>query len=74
MTESFLSSFDCVIYDLFDAGNDITLTNDKDIESYIKKGGSILVTHDRWDKDVGPLYLLVFLSFLSILLSIKEDK
>ena len=57
-TESFFSPFDCVIYDITDEGTYSTLKNDKEIESYIKKGGSFLVTHDRWDEDIGPLYLL----------------
>lgn len=56
--ESFFSPFDCVIYDITDGGTYSTLKNDKEIESYIKKGGSFLVTHDRWDEDIGPLYLL----------------
>ena len=56
--ESFFSPFDCVIYDITDQGTYSTLNNDKEIESYIKNGGSFLVTHDRWDEDIGPLYLL----------------
>ena len=56
--ESFFSPFDCVIYDITDQGTYSTLNNNKEIESYIKNGGSFLVTHDRWDEDIGPLYLL----------------
>ena len=56
--ESFFSPFDCVIYDITDQGTYSTLNNSNEIESYIKNGGSFLVTHDRWDEDIGPLYLL----------------
>ena len=58
MNSTFLSSFDCVVYDIFDAGNKYPINNDEEIETYIKNGGSFLVTHDRWDGDYGPLYLL----------------
>ena len=54
----YLSLFDVVLYDTFDSGFYINLTNKKVIETYIKNGGSFLVTHDRWDEDYGPLELL----------------
>ena len=50
MTESFLSLFDCFIYDLCDGGFLINHEKTKEIELYIKNdGGSFLVTHDHWD-------------------------
>ena len=64
ITESFLSSYDCIIYDLQDHGflnNVITDKKKIDIlERYIKNDrGSILVTHDHWDNRVsGPLQLI----------------
>jgi hypothetical protein len=58
MTESFLSLFDCIIYDLYDTGYMVKIKDIKVVERYINNGGSFLVTHDRWDEDIGPLYLL----------------
>ena len=58
MTESFLSLFDCIIYDLIDDGF-IDTEKSKEIESYLKNdGGSFLVTHDHWDCHKGPLNLI----------------
>ena len=59
MTESFLSLFDCVIYDFKDGGFQINTEKTKEIEAYIKNdGGSFLVTHDQWDCTKGPLNLI----------------
>ena len=60
MTERFLSSFNCIIYDLCDYGFLVKHDKVKEIEQYIKKdGGSFLVTHDQWDNLSGnPLYLI----------------
>ena len=65
MNESFLSSFDCFIYDLCDFGFCINHRKPNEIEKYIKNdGGSFLVTHDHWDggdiKYKTPLNLLGF--------------
>ena len=45
----FLSLFDVVLNDAFDSGFHVNITNKNVIETYIKNGGSFLVTHDRWD-------------------------
>ena len=64
ITESFLSSYDCIIYDLQDNGFYNNVVTDKKkiqiMERYIKNDrGSILVTHDHWDNTVsGPLELI----------------
>jgi len=51
MTDSFLSLFDCVIYDLFDTGYNVKIKDIKVVERYIKNnGGSFLITHDHWDR------------------------
>ena len=51
MTESFLSLFDCIIYDLFDTGFMIKIKDIKAVEKYINNnGGSFLITHDHWDR------------------------
>ena len=51
LTESFLSLFDCFIYDFCDSGFDVQIQKRKEIELYIKNdGGSFLVTHDQWDQ------------------------
>ena len=58
MTIDFLKKYDCIIYDLLD-GSYYVNTNKKDeIKSYLKSGGSFLVTHDKWDSDEGPLELI----------------
>ena len=59
LTESFLSLFDCFIYDLKDAGFGIDTNKEKEIRNYIENdGGSFLVTHDHWDYCKGPLDLI----------------
>ena len=60
MNESFLSLFDCFIYDLCDRGFLIDHEKQQEIEQYIKNdGGSLLVTHDHWDNvNKGPLNLI----------------
>ena len=62
LTESFLSLFDCIIYDFQDSWYSRN-SEDKseEIETYIKNnGGSFLVTHDHWDSypNRGPLHLI----------------
>ena len=49
LTESFLSLFDCIIYDLYDGGFPVKIKDIKVVERYINNGGSFLVTHDHWD-------------------------
>ena len=49
MTESFLSLFDCIIYDLQDTGFLVKIKDIKVVERYINNGGSFLVTHDNWE-------------------------
>ena len=51
MTESFLSLFDCIIYDLYDTGYMVKIKDIKVVERYINNGGSFLVTHDHWELD-----------------------
>ena len=51
MTESFLSLFDCIIYDLQDTGFFVKIKDIKVVERYINNGGSFLVTHDNWELD-----------------------
>ena len=59
LTESFLSLFDCFIYDLYDGGFLINTEKEKEIKNYIENdGGSFLVTHDQWDYQKGPLNLI----------------
>ena len=59
LTESFLSLFDCFIYDLYDGGFLINTEKEKEIKNYIENdGGSFLVTHDQWDATKGPLNLI----------------
>jgi len=59
LTESFLSLFDCFIYDLCDRGFLINTEKEKEIKNYIENdGGSFLVTHDQWDATKGPLNLI----------------
>ena len=60
MNESFLSLFDCFIYDLCDSGFGIDHEKQQEIEQYIKNdGGSFLVTHDHWDnRNKAPLDLI----------------
>ena len=59
LTESFLSLFDCFIYDLCDCGFMINTEKEKEIKNYIENdGGSFLVTHDQWDYQKGPLNLI----------------
>ena len=59
LTESFLSLFDCFIYDLCDRGFLINTEKEKEIKNYIENdGGSFLVTHDQWDYQKGPLNLI----------------
>lgn len=60
MNESFLSLFDCFIYDLCDCGFKIDHEKQQEIEQYIKNdGGSFLVTHDHWDNvNKAPLNLI----------------
>ena len=61
MTESFLSLFDCIIYDLYDTGFFVKIKDIKVVERYINNGGSFLVTHDNWELDEeysDGLYLL----------------
>ena len=61
LTESFLSLFDCFIYDFYDCGFSINTEKEKEIKNYIENdGGSFLVTHDHWDRDdsKGPLNLI----------------
>ena len=66
MNESFLSLFDCFIYDLCDCGFCTNHEKPNEIEQYIKNdGGSFLVTHDQWDYHANsnintPLNLLGF--------------
>jgi len=51
MSESFLSLFDCIIYDLYDTGFMIKIKDIKAVEKYIENdGGSFLITHDHWDR------------------------
>ena len=47
--EMLLANYDCIIYDLLDYGNEITINEGqiKGIDNYIKNGGSIIVTHDH---------------------------
>ena len=59
--EIFLSSYDCIIYDLFDDWFNIKIENEDEIKNYIENdGGSFLVTHDQWDshEPYGPLNLI----------------
>ena len=49
MGDSFLSLFDCIIYDLYDKGFAVKIKNIKAVERYINNGGSLLITHDHWD-------------------------
>jgi len=61
LTESFLSLFDCIIYDLYDGGFPVKIKDIKVVERYINNGGSFLVTHDHWDsnhENSDGLYLL----------------
>ena len=60
LTESFLSLFDCFIYDFYDNGFRINTEKEKEIKNYIENdGGSFLVTHDHWDySSKGPLNLI----------------
>ena len=61
MGDSFLSLFDCIIYDLYDGGFAVKIKDIKTVERYINNGGSFLVTHDHWDNKKeynGGLYLL----------------
>ena len=51
MTESFLSLFDCIIYDLYDTGFFVKIKDIKVVERYINNGGSFLITHDHWEVD-----------------------
>ena len=51
MTESFLSLFDCIIYDLYDTGFFVKIKDIKVVERYINNGGSFLITHDHWELD-----------------------
>jgi len=57
-TKNFLESYDCIIYGFNDYMTQINTEKKNEIESYIKSGGSFLVTHDRWDADRGPLELI----------------
>ena len=57
-TNDFLKSYDCIIYGFNDYMTNINTEKKNEIESYIKSGGSFLVTHDRWDADKGPLELI----------------
>jgi len=57
-TKNFLESYDCIIYGFNDYMTQINTEKKNEIESYIKSGGSFLVTHDRWDADKGPLELI----------------
>ena len=57
-TKDFLNSYDCIIYGFNDYMTNINTEKRNEIESYIKSGGSFLVTHDRWDADRGPLELI----------------
>ena len=59
MTESFLSNYDCIIYDLADAGFGKPTEKIEQIKSYLENdGGSFLITHDHWDYNKGPLDLI----------------
>lgn len=58
LTTEFLKNYDCIIYDLHDGSYYINTDKKDEIKSYIKSGGSFLVTHDRWDSDEGPLQLI----------------
>ena len=50
MKESFLSYFDCVIYDLQDFGYNVKLSDNDAVKKYIMNdGGSFLITHDHFD-------------------------
>ncbi len=50
MKESFLSYFDCVIYDLQDYGYNVKLSDINAVKGYIiNDGGSFLITHDHFD-------------------------
>ena len=66
MNESFLSLFDCFIYDFSDYGFCVNHEKPNEIEQYIKNdGGSFLVTHNHWDYRANsniktPLNLLGF--------------
>ena len=57
-TKDFLKSYDCIIYGFIDYRTNINTEKKNEIESYIKSGGSFLVTHDKWDADRGPLELI----------------
>ena len=57
-TKDFLKSYDCIIYGFHDYMTNINTEKKNEIESYIKSGGSFLVTHDKWDADRGPLELI----------------
>ena len=46
MTESFLSLFDYIIYNLYDTGYMVKIKDIKVVERYINNGSSFLVTHD----------------------------
>jgi len=59
--ELFLTSYDCIIYDIIDSGFKIKIENEDEIKNYIENdGGSFLVTHDQWDnvQSGGPLNLI----------------
>ena len=58
MTTDFLKNYDCIIYELKDSYYCINTDKKDEITSYLKSGGSFLVTHDRWDSDEGPLELI----------------
>ena len=58
ITTEFLKEYDCIIYDFYDTSYLINTDKKDEIKSYIKSGGSFLVTHDRWDSDDGPLELI----------------
>ena len=58
MTTDFLKEYDCIIYDFYDTSYLINTDKKDEIKSYIKSGGSFLVTHDKWDSDKGPLELI----------------
>ena len=57
-TKDFLKSYDCIIYGFNDYMTNINTEKKNEIESYLKSGGSFVVTHDRWDADRGPLELI----------------
>jgi len=59
MTESFLSNYDCIIYDLCDGGFGKPTEKIEQIKTYLENdGGSFLITHDHWDYNKGPLDLI----------------